>query len=116
MKENQEPQTEQQSVQPKKDEKDLLAILSYFGILFLIPLLAGKNNKFNQFHAMQGLVLFIAEMITIMFARVPIIGWIGAPMLYIVWFVLFIVGIANVLQGQKKELPLIGQFVKNFNI
>ena len=100
----------------KKDEKDLLAILSYFGILFLIPMLAGKDNEFNQFHAKQGLVLFIAEIITAMFAWVPIIGWIGALLLYIVWFVFFIMGIINVLNGQKKELPLIGQLTEKFNI
>ena len=100
----------------RKDEKDLLAILSYFGILFLIPMLAGKDNEFNVFHAKQGLVLFIAEIITAVFAWVPIIGWIGAPLLYIVWFIFFIIGIVNVLQGQKKELPLIGQLAQKFNI
>ena len=100
----------------KKDEKDLLAILSYFGILFLIPMLAGKDNEFNIFHAKQGLILFIAEIVTVMFAWVPIIGWIGAPLLYIVWFIFFIIGIVNVLQGRKKELPLIGQLAQKFNI
>lgn len=107
---------EENQQKPKKDEKDLLAILSYFGILFLIPMLAGKDNEFNLFHAKQGLVLFIAEIITVMLAWIPIIGWIGAPILYIVWFIFFIMGIVSVLQGQKKELPIIGQFAEKFNI
>jgi len=102
--------------QSTKSEKDLLAILSYFGILFLIPLLARKDNEFNQFHAKQGLVLFIAEIVTAMLAGIPIIGWVGAPILYIAWFVFSIIGIINVLQGEKKELPLIGQLAKKFNI
>ena len=99
----------------KKDEKDLMALLSYLGILFLIPLLAGKDNEFNQFHAKQGLVLFIAEIVTAMLTWIPIIGWIGGPLLYIAWFIFSIIGIVNVLQGEKKELPLIGQLAEKFN-
>jgi len=34
-------------------EKDLTAILSYLGILFLVPLLVSKDNPFAQFHAKQ---------------------------------------------------------------
>jgi uncharacterized membrane protein len=102
--------------QNQKDEKDLTAILSYIGILFLIPMLVAKDNNFDQFHAKQGLVLFIAEVITAMFAVVPILGWIAAPILYIIWLVLSIIGIINVLEGNKKELPLIGQFANKFKI
>lgn len=107
---------EQENQTPQKSEKDLTAILSYLGILFLIPLLVAKDNDFDQFHAKQGLVLFIAEIITAMFAAVPILGWFGAPLLYIFWFILVIIGIINVLEGKKKELPLIGQFSEKFNI
>jgi len=99
-----------------KGKRELTAILSYLGILFLIPLLVAKDNDFDQFHARQGLVLFIAEVITAMFAAVPILGWIGAPLLYIFWFVLIIIGIINVLEGKKKELPFIGQFADKFKI
>jgi len=35
-----------------------LAWLSYLGLLFLIPLLAGKDNRFAKFHAKQGMVLY----------------------------------------------------------
>ena len=36
-----------------------MAILAYFGILFLIPLFAAKNDPFARYHTNQGLVLFI---------------------------------------------------------
>jgi uncharacterized membrane protein len=101
--------------QPQKDEKDMTAIFSYLGILLLIPLLAAKDNAFDQYHAKQGLVLFIAEIITVMIAWIPIIGWIGAPILWIIWFVLAIIGIMNVVKGKKEPLPLIGKFASKFN-
>ena len=100
----------------KKNKKDLTAILSYLGILFLIPLLVDKDKEFKHFHAKQGMVLFIAEIITAMFAAVPVLGWFGAPILYIAWLILSIIGITNVLEGNKKELPYIGHFADKFNI
>ena len=39
-----------------------LGVLSYFGPLFIITLIAG-NSSFTKFHANQGLVLFIIEAI-----------------------------------------------------
>lgn len=39
------------------------AILSYFSLLVLIPIFAAKDSKFARFHANQGLVLMIAEVV-----------------------------------------------------
>ncbi len=105
-------QTPQTPVQ--KQDKDLIAILSYFGILFLIPLLVSKDKPFVQFHAKQGLVLFIAEIATTLVAWIPILGWIGAPILYVVWVVFSIIGIVNVLGGKQNPLPIIGKLAGKF--
>ena len=43
------------------EEGKALAWLSYIGILFLVPLLAKKDNAFCMHHAKQGLVYFIIE-------------------------------------------------------
>ena len=107
------PKTSEGSA-PKKAEKDLTAILSYIGILFLVPLLVCKDNAFAQFHAKQGLVLFIAEVATMFIAWIPILGWIAGFVCYIMWVVLSIVGILNVLGGKQTPLPVIGGFAKKF--
>jgi len=99
-----------------KQEPNLIAILSYFGLLFLIPLLTNKDDSFVQFHARQGLVLFIFEAATAVFAMVPILGWIGAPFLYIFWFILSIIGIINVVKGKQEKLPVIGNLSDKFKI
>ena len=84
------------------EQNKVFAILSYFWILWLIPLLAAKESKFARFHANQGLVLFIASIIC---GIVPILGW----LLSIVVLVFAIMGIVSAVQGQAKDLPLIGK-------
>jgi len=37
------------------EENKVLAIISYFWLLCLIPLLAKKDSPFAQFHAIRGL-------------------------------------------------------------
>ena len=106
------PQTE-----PKKEGGDnMIAILSYIGILFLVPLLAAKDNEFAKYHAKQGLVLFIAEVATALIAWIPFIGWVVGLVAWITWLVLSIIGIVNVVGGKKKPLPIIGSLADKFKI
>ncbi len=99
-----------------KEKPSLMAVLSYLGILVLIPLLAAKEDEFAQYHAKQGLVLLIAGVIGMFVGAVPIIGWILAPFISLAWLIFSIIGIVNVLGGKKKELPIIGQYAKNFKM
>jgi len=105
---------EEVSKNPKKEEKNLIAILSYFGILFIVPLLACKDNAFAKFHAKQGLVLFIAEVATMLIVWIPILGWIVGFIAWILWVILSLMGIINVLGGKKTPLPVIGKFADKF--
>lgn len=98
------------------DKKDLTAILSYIGILVLVPLLAKKDDEFVKFHVKQGLVLFIAEVATLIISWIPIIGWILGFIAWIVWVILSIIGIMNVVNGRKASLPLVGQYADSFKI
>lgn len=99
-----------------------ISVLSYFGILFLIPLLATNGSKFARFHAGQGLNLFIFDVIlcvvqgiiTTIFTLIhPVLGVIFSSLFALVWIlilVLIILGIVNAVNGQAKELPVIGKF------
>lgn len=111
-----------------------LAILSYFGLLSLIPYFVEKKNKFVRFHAVQGLNLFIVEVIygiisTILTSTIKVsascgawgdfIGmtckvtpwWIRLPLSLISlgFFALAIVGIVYACQGKAKELPVVNK-------
>ena len=87
-----------------------MGILSYLSILCLIPFFAAKESKFAQYHAKQGLFLFIIELVISVVSIIPILGWIISAVGGIFVFILSIVGIINAVNGQAKELPIIGQF------
>lgn len=108
---------EQVSEVPKKvEDNKLMGILSYIGVLCLIPLLTKKDDEFVFFHAKQGVVLFIAEVITAFVAAIPLLGWVIAPIAYLVWFVLAIIGIINVLGEKREELPILGKYAAQIKI
>ena len=99
---------------PKKDQKNILAIISYIGILCLVPILMKEKDEFVKFHAKQGLVLFIAEVATLLISWIPILGWFIGFILWIIWVVLSLVGIINAVGGKQVPLPVIGKFAKKF--
>lgn len=97
-----------------------LALLSYIGILVLIPIFCAKHSKFARFHANQGLLLVIAS------AAVGVVNCILSALTYAWWpFVLLelpvallslamtalmVLGIVNAARGKAKELPFIGKY------
>lgn len=98
-------------IDPKDAEDNkAMGILAYLSILCLIPFFAAKESKFAQYHAQQGLFLFIIELIISVVGIIPILGWIVSAVGGIFVFILSIVGIINALNGQAKELPVIGKF------
>ena len=87
-----------------------MAILAYIGILVLVPLLAAKESRFARFHANQGLVLLIAEIICGVLSVIPILGFLFSLVGYVGGLVFMVLGIINAAKGQAKELPIIGKF------
>ena len=90
------------------EKNKVMGLLAY--ILFFIPLLAAKDSPFARYHANQGLVLFLAAILSSVILIIPILGWIIAPILSILITVLAVIGIINALNGKAKELPIIGKF------
>ena len=93
------------------EEGKVLAIFAY--IIFFIPLLAGRDNKFTQFHANQGLVLFLTSLAVVIVSN--ILSWIIWPIGMLISTVgslgilaLAIIGIINAVQLEAKPLPIIG--------
>lgn len=89
-------------------------ILAYFNLLVLVPILAGKT-EFSKFHANQGLVLCIIEIVfgaaIGILARIPILGvifGIVGGLFELVCLIMAIIGIVHAVNGEMKELPVIG--------
>ena len=90
--------------------KNTAAALSYVlgwltGIVFLLI----EKDKFVRFHAAQSIVLF--GILTIL-VLIPVIGWVIAPLAWIVGFVLWLVLIFKAYQGEEFKLPWIGDLAK----
>lgn len=90
------------------EQGKVISIIGYIGILFLVPLLAGKDNRFAQYHANQALVLFLLGVAGGVLSIIPIIGWLAAIVISIFSFVCMIMGIVNAARLEAKPLPLIG--------
>jgi uncharacterized membrane protein len=93
-------------------ENKYTAIFSYIYILFLIPLLAKRDSKFCQFHAKQGLVLFVVDIIASLFGWVPLFG----QLLMIAVAIVSVVGIIKVLNGEYWKIPYIYEWSEKIKI
>ncbi|MBU4315234.1 DUF4870 domain-containing protein [Patescibacteria group bacterium] len=106
----------------KKDVEDnkVLAALSYVFLLCFIPLLLAKDSKFAQYHAKQGLVLFIVEAIVMIasniFIFIPVFGWLVIMVAYLLVAILAIIGILKALEGTYWEMPVLGEYAKKLKI
>lgn len=83
-------------------ESNLLAAISYVWLLCLIPLLFIKRkDEYVQFHARQGAVLLVFELI---------FGWF--PLFTIFFVFISIIGFVAALQGKRWKMPVVTTILK----
>lgn len=99
----------------------LMVILAYFGILCLIPFFAEKEDEFVQFHARQGLTLFLAEIvifvILMILSVIPVLGclililelffWLGVLVYHIILMV-------KASKGERTKIPYISTYAERW--
>lgn len=97
------------------ENRVLMGVLAYLGILVVVPYLLAKSDPFVRFHIKQGLVLVVIELGVWVLSMTSMIffGLIGLINLGAV--VLSIIGIVNVINNREKELPIVGGFSKYFD-
>ena len=101
------------------EQGKICAILAWFFPIGLIWFFVDENmkkNKFAAFHVKQSLVLAIAAIIiNVVGTIIPVIGWfIILPVGNLIVFVFFIIGLIRAINGEEKELPIIGKFGEKF--
>ncbi len=86
-----------------------VAALSYIWILFLVPLLLKRKSEFAQFHAKQGMVMFLLSFLTI----IPLFG----QLLFFVLLIVSVISIVKVVKnGEWWEIPFVYEWSKKFNV
>ena len=92
------------------ENNKVISVLSYIGILVLVPIFAGKDSRFARFHANQGLLLFLTLLVSSFLGIIPVLGCIVAAVAWIGVIIFEIMGIINAATGKAKELPIIGKY------
>ena len=88
-----------------------LAVLSYLGLFSIIPLLTSKD-EFVKFHAKQGFILFLLELVTTVILVIPMFN----AILILTWIILSVLGIKAVIDKKKWEIPYIYDWSKKIKI
>lgn len=91
------------------EEHKLAAALSYVGILCFVPLFFKRHSTFAHFHAKQGFLLFLIEVVSAAFF---FILW---PV-FLVAILFSVLGISRALHGKFWRLPWLSRFVEKLNI
>ncbi|MEO5339585.1 MAG: hypothetical protein H7837_03560 [Magnetococcus sp. MYC-9] len=87
-----------------------LAVMSYLGVLSLVPLVMNRNDSYVQFHARQGVVLWMWEVLAIYTLLVPAVGQFFFRLSSIACLVLSVIGVLSVLLGRAWKFPVIGDW------
>lgn len=89
-----------------------MALLSYFGVLCLVPLIFSRNDAYVNFHARQGVVLWIWGVLAIFSLHVPILGpfFFSSSVFFIT--VMALLGILSVLLSRAWRFPIVGMFAQ----
>ena len=105
------------------EEGKIWAFFAYWGLLFLLPLLGKKDNKFALFHGKQGMVLCIAIVaVLIVFTILSLIPYVGVLFMIVEWLavivlgVFAIIGMINAITGKYWKMPILGDMAEKINI
>lgn len=113
---NEEPKKEaineeKRQEMPVAEDEKISAALSYVWILVLIPLLLKKNSKFAQFHAKQGLVLCVIELLGMFIFWFPLFG----QLLGLLTLLAAIYGFIKAYNGEWYKMPLVYEWGEVLN-
>lgn len=99
---------ENQGTQVKSaDDSKLFAALSYLWVLSIVFYVLKKDDAYVQFHAKQGIVLFVLSLFWI----IPIIGWIVS----FVAFIAILIGAVKAYSGEKYRIPMVADLAEKIN-
>ena len=104
-----------EEIEPKSSGK-FWAIISYLGVLSLIPLVVRVKSDFARFHLKRGVVLFISEIIFTLIWIIPIIGWVIGSLGWILCILFSLIGIIKASSNKEWKMPLLGKFAKKIRI
>ncbi|MFN3301625.1 MAG: DUF4870 domain-containing protein [Patescibacteria group bacterium] len=90
----------------------LWTIPAYIWVFAFVPYFLKRKNKFVYFHAKQGVILFITEIIAVLISAIPVIGQIIGIILFILCAFFSIKGMIMGLRGKYWTMPWLGKYTE----
>lgn len=99
-----------------------MGAVAYVGPLWIATFISRPRSDFCRFHARQGMVLFIGEVLASAFlvivrwtlGAIPIAGTIVVAIVsFVVWstaFLLSLAGIASAVRGERWRIPILADY------
>jgi uncharacterized membrane protein len=116
------PSGQQPSAPPPGNNKtstgiqpNLAGLLCYVGwwVSGIVFLLLEKENRFVRFHAVQSIFVFGAiSIIEIIFAWIPLIGWIIGWIFWVIGIILWLFLMYQAYKGKMYKLPWVGNIAE----
>ncbi|PKK84565.1 MAG: hypothetical protein CVT49_03035 [candidate division Zixibacteria bacterium HGW-Zixibacteria-1] len=97
------------------DRALIAAVLSYIPFLCLVPLLQMRDNEQARFHSRQGLILFLIELLAVLFLIPGLSGMIWKTIL-ILALGTSVAGIIFGIQGKMYRLPIISDIAEKMKL
>lgn len=106
--------------------RSMMIVLSYLWILFIVPLIAEKDDPEVQWHAKHGLVITVAELVVtvalfmLQIVLNNVVGWGGCGCFSLnslgnlAFLVIRILAIVKGVNGERFIIPGISDFVSRF--
>ena len=103
------------TAKPKED--NTIAIIAYMTIIgWVIALVMNgdKKSELGAFHIRESLGVMLAGfgimIVAFIFAFIPFLGSLITVILWLAIMAMWIMGLINAINGEKKTLPVIGDF------
>ncbi|MDD5195404.1 MAG: hypothetical protein PHQ96_07035 [Candidatus Omnitrophica bacterium] len=90
------------------------AALSYVFFLWILVFIFRKDNRFAHFHAKQGIVVFIGEIVFIVLALLPFVGIIFYVTGLLLFLFLSLYGIYFSLTGKMVRIKFLSAIADKF--
>jgi len=97
-------------------EGKIFAMISYWFILCILPLILKKDNKFAVHHGKQGLVLFIFLVAGFIFSIIPFLGQLVYRFVLFIYLLLLLWGTIQALMGNYSRIPVVSDIADKISL
>lgn len=92
----------------------IIAYLTLIGLLIAFVMNNDKKYEFASYHIRQSLGLILISLGLFIIGAVPVLGWIASFLGSVFLLVLWIFGLINAINHEKKPVPVLGTYFEEW--